>query len=254
MNAQRIAIDLVYAGLQLIIILSVPVVLVIVAMRLLMLPFFLQFEYTRPGFPVDQYGFSTEERLRYGPLGIEYLLGGHDIEFLRSQRLPAAACWNPMPGASDCMMFNPLELQHMEDVKQVLQGAFATALGFGASALVSMLALWQQAKWRIRSGLIQGSLLTLLAIFSVIVTAALAWDVFFTLFHSLFFAPGTWQFYYSDTLIRLYPEQVWFDAALAITVFVALSAGSLLFVMSYWQPNNTGHTSGSGSYLDEVTG
>lgn len=254
MNVQRWLIELVYTSLQLIIVLSIPVVLVVAAMRLLMLPAFLQFEYTRPGFPSDQYGFTTEERLKYGPLGIEYLLSEHDIGFLRTQRLPAASCWNPMPGATDCMMFNPLELQHMADVKQVLQAAFAAALGFGAAALVSMLVLWQQARWRIRSGLIQGSLLTLLAIFSVIVTAALAWNVFFTLFHSLFFAPGTWQFYYSDTLIRLYPEQFWFDAALAITAFVILGAGSILFLMSRWQLRDAGQPFGTRSSLDEVAG
>ena len=39
-----------------------------------------------------------------------------------------------------------------------------------------------------------------------------------------FFEDGTWQFYYTDTLIRLYPEQFWFDASLTVGIMTTLTA------------------------------
>jgi integral membrane protein (TIGR01906 family) len=64
-----------------------------------------------------------------------------------------------------------------------------------------------------------------------VIIAALSWDTFFTSFHSIFFASGTWQFEYSDTLIRLFPEQFWFDAAVTIGALTILGA-SLFWLIS----------------------
>ena len=55
-----------------------------------------------------------------------------------------------------------------------------------------------------------------------------AWDRSFDAFHEVFFAAGTWRFPFSDSLIRLYPEQLFMDAALLIAIFVSLSAVALL--------------------------
>ena len=54
------------------------------------------------------------------------------------------------------------------------------------------------------------------------------WDRAFDAFHEVFFAAGTWRFPYSDSLIRLYPEQLFVDAALLIAIFTSLSAVVLL--------------------------
>jgi integral membrane protein (TIGR01906 family) len=64
------------------------------------------------------------------------------------------------------------------------------------------------------------------------VSAVVAWDTFFTAFHQLFFAGGTWVFAYSDTLIRLFPEQFWFDAALTVGGLTLLGALALLLLSS----------------------
>ena len=53
----------------------------------------------------------------------------------------------------------------------------------------------------------------------------ISWDTFFTNFHKVFFEGDSWLFRRSDTLIRLFPEQFWFDAALTVgglTVSIAL--------------------------------
>ena len=44
--------------------------------------------------------------------------------------------------------------------------------------------------------------------------AVVAWDSAFTLFHEVFFPPGTWAFPADSTMIQLYPADFWFDAAM----------------------------------------
>lgn len=49
------------------------------------------------------------------------------------------------------------------------------------------------------------------------------------LFHELLFEPDTWYFPTSDTLIRLYPEQFWFDSALTIGgITIIISFASMI--------------------------
>ena len=64
------------------IILLVPVILLLTALRLLMTPLFVQVEFRTPNFPVDSYGFTQEDRLKYAPIALEYLLNDAGEEFL----------------------------------------------------------------------------------------------------------------------------------------------------------------------------
>ncbi len=48
---------------------------------------------------------------------------------------------------------------------------------------------------------------------------------FFTLFHKIFFSGDSWLFYYSDTLIRLFPMRFWEDAFLWAAI-LALGGGA----------------------------
>lgn len=76
-----------------------------------------------------------------------------------------------------------------------------------------------------------GALLTLGIVAAIIVVALVNWDFFFTGFHKLFFEGGTWYFLYSDTLIRLFPEQFWFDAALTIGAVTVAGAVTTLVAL-----------------------
>jgi integral membrane protein (TIGR01906 family) len=212
---------------SLIIAFAVPFLLLVLGARLLMLPWFMQLEYNRPGFPADPYGFTTEQRLAYGPLGIEYLLTPRDISFLAGQTLPGDQCYPP--GRNRCPMFNPRELQHMLDVKSVTHTVFHTAALWAALAgLAAGWLLHMRHAAALRYAVLQGSMLTLALIAALSLAVLLAWNTFFDSFHNLFFAPGTWVFYYSDTLIRLYPEQFWVDAAICTGIFCAAGALVLL--------------------------
>ncbi len=191
-----------------------PFLVVMIFVRLIMTPIFPQIEYNRPGFPADYYGFTSQDRLTYAPYAIQYLLNGEDISYLGDLRFPDGK-----------EMYNTRELHHMRDVKLVTQYAYAVALIGGILAVFALYYLWRSNRSALQSALLNGSRLTIGLIFAIVIIAVTSWDTFFTTFHQLFFAGGTWQFEYSDTLIRLFPEQFWFDASLVIggaTLLVAL--------------------------------
>jgi integral membrane protein (TIGR01906 family) len=170
---------------------------------------------------VDVYGFTTDDRLTYAPAAIAYLLNDADVSFL-----------GDMTDASGRPLYTARELQHMHDVKVVTQAAFAFLLLAAVLAVLVASWLWRRpatrpALWR---ALRDAGLITLAAIAAIVIGAVAAWNAFFTAFHNLFFAEGTWMFLYSDTLIRLFPEQFWFDSALVIGVLTCAAALTLLVV------------------------
>lgn len=204
--------------------LAVPFLLVLGSVRLIMTPLFLQFEYTRPGFPADYYGLTNEERLRYAPFALEYLLNAEGIDFLANLDF--------LDGEPQ---YNARELRHIEDVKLITQAAFLLALLLVFVFLVAGYGLWRVQRARLRRALLNGALLTLAIIAAIVVIAVVNWDFFFTRFHEIFFATGTWRFEYSDTLIRLFPEQFWFDAALTIGGLTALGAVLIIVMTRRWR-------------------
>jgi len=210
--------------------LAVPLWLVLAGVRLLLSEQFLHFEYRRPGFPADAYGFAIEDRIRYGPVAVNFLFNGEAIDYLASQRMPREKCWNPAPGAADCPLFSQRELRHMADVKRTTTLAFALALISAFVGACTALASRQDQGFRfeIAVGIQRGCKLALLSIAFLAALAIAAWDRSFDAFHEVFFTAGTWRFPFSDSLIRLYPEQLFIDAALLIAIFVSLSAVALL--------------------------
>ena len=55
----------------------------------------------------------------------------------------------------------------------------------------------------------------------------ISFQALFTNFHLLFFEGDSWLFFYSDTLIRLFPVQFWQDIFLAFGI-LTLAGGILL--------------------------
>lgn len=203
--------------------LTMPLLLVLIGIRLVMTPLFLQLEYNRMGFPADSYGFSTADRLTYAPYAVNYLLNGEDISYLAELRFVEGA-----------PLFNVRELQHMRDVKAVTQIAFLGATLAGLVSVVSALTLYRTDRHMLWLSLRGGGFLTLSLVLAIVIVSVVSWDFFFTTFHGLFFESGTWQFAYSDTLIRLFPEQFWFDAALVIGGLTVV--GALFWVgLSQWR-------------------
>lgn len=195
----------------------VPLALLGLALRLLLTPAFLQIEYNLPGFPPDEYGFTTAERLYYAPFALDYLMNNEDISYLGQLTFPDG---NPL--------FTQRELSHMEDVKTVTKAGLK--VWYASLLLLALLGIWaRQGKWEQawRQGLRRGGWLTIGLVAGVGLFAAIAFWQFFSLFHALFFEGDSWLFLYSDTLIRLFPLRFWQDAFLWAAV-IALGGGVAL--------------------------
>lgn len=192
----------------------VPVILVLVAVRILLSPLFIQIEYRLPGFPPDTYGFTFEDRLYWGNISRAYLLNSEGIEYLADQNLDA-----------NTPLYNQRELQHMLDVKVVVRGAMWV---LGISVLLEVVIWYFNRRSKefgaYRLALSRGGWLTTLLIVSILVYLALNFNSLFTNFHLIFFEGDSWLFQFSDTLIRLFPVQFWRDAFIWIAV-MSLAGG-----------------------------
>lgn len=222
--------------------LAVPFLLLMSGVRMLLSYEFLRFEYTRPGFPADPYGFTTLDRLEYGMYAISFLFSAEGDEELARLRLPRDKCWPQPDGAANCAQFNERELGHLADVKSTLTAGFLLCLICLFTALFCAITVLfcpilspirQDFLSHILGGLRQGATLTLAIVASLVVIAVAAWDSAFDAFHELFFTAGTWRFPFSDSLIRLYPEQLFIDAAVITCGFAA--ACSLAILAACWR-------------------
>ena len=199
----------------------VPIALIGLGLRVLLTPLFLQIEYNMPYFPPDEYGFTKEDRLRWAPYALDYLVNNEDISYLGDLKFDDGT-----------PLYNERELSHMDDVKRVTQGALR--VWYVSLALLASLGVWAWfGEWwqTYRLGLMRGGWLMvgLAATIGLIVVTGIAIDPnvfwnFFAGFHSLFFEGDSWLFLFSDTLIRLFPIRFWQDAFLLAAV-IALGGG-----------------------------
>jgi integral membrane protein (TIGR01906 family) len=128
--------------------------------------------------------------------------------------------------------FSEREIAHMADVRTLVGGFYLAHVWSLAVMILVVVALARAPRTRrlIARGLLGGSLLTLAIAAVVGLMMAVAFDWFFTSFHTVFFEGMTWYFYRGDTLLRIYPEVFWSDfgfvlGALALLQAVILGAG-----------------------------
>lgn len=204
--------------------LATPLALLGLALRLLLTPLYYSVEYNMPYFPADEYGFTKEDRLKWAKPSVEYLVNSADISQLGNLKFD-----DGQP------IYTEGELSHMEDVKGVVQGALKVWYISLAALLALALLFWRMnALPDYLNGLRRGGLwmiglaatLALVAGAGILLNPDIFW-AFFSGFHSLFFEGDTWLFYYSDTLIRLFPIRFWQDAVIAMAV-IALGGGAAL--------------------------
>jgi integral membrane protein (TIGR01906 family) len=202
--------------------LLVPLALIGTALRILLSPIFINIEYRMPYFPVDEYGFTQQDRLQWAPFALEYLVNSSDISYLGDLKF-----------ADGSPLYNERELSHMADVKNVVQGALNVwMISLAILALLSVLAWRGQWTPDYSNGLRRGGMwmiglavaLGLVVGVGIVINPEVFWQ-FFTLFHQIFFTGDSWLFYYSDTLIRLFPIRFWQDAFLWAAI-LALGGGA----------------------------
>ena len=68
--------------LPLLVTLLIPLFLIGLALRVLLSPVFYKTEYNMPYFPPDQYGFTKEDRLKWAPYAVNYLVNDAGISYL----------------------------------------------------------------------------------------------------------------------------------------------------------------------------
>lgn len=203
------------------IMLATPFILLALAVRFVASGLFLKFEYFRPGFPADQFGFGEADREHYGTYVIDYL---HNLD---SRRYLADVI---MPNGEP--IFISEELNHMADVKGLISLLYLVALIGLIGAILFGLYMCRRNGMGIHTGVRLGSIFSIIFMAAIAVVAVLGWDGFFRGFHSIFFQDGTWEFYSDDSLIRLFPPQFWVDAGIGGGgLFVLLAI--VLFCLSF---------------------
>lgn len=212
--------------LIIIITLAIPFLLVVASIRIVANPWFIQCEYNRADFPADPYGFTLEQRT---PLALDGLYSvtpeGAGLTLLEEAKLP-----NGEPA------FNAREIKHMRDVRVLMAAVFPLALILGSALIILAIAFRKSRAYHdvVPQGLRAGSIVTLTLLAGLIAYVLINFEAFFLQFHQLFFEGDSFAFRFDDTLIRLYPEQLWSDASILIGILTAAMAVALLAVSWWW--------------------
>jgi len=199
--------------------LLIPLIILMLSIRLLISPIFPKIEYRLPGFPEDPFGFTLEDRLRWSEPSILYLVNNQGISYLEELNFEDGT-----------PLFTDRELSHMEDVKGVVSGM---RVGLAAAMVILLILTVIANRYSLRSEIIQAfyrggwGIVGLIA--AILFFVALSFNNLFTWFHQLFFESGTWLFYSSDTLIRLFPMRFWQDAFIFVGVLSLLMGAGIIW-------------------------
>ena len=192
------------------------------AVQLLATDSYLAFEYDKASFPSDPFGYNQQQRFILASTNIHYVRAHLPGNELSKQFL------NGLP------VYNPREVSHMADVQAVFQSVLRVWQAAFILLILLSFILWKKGERKALASAIQsGGLLTSGVILSIALLAILGWEFWFNTFHLFFFKPVSWLFSYSDTLIRLFPVEFWFDGTLTISVLSL--AGGLLFALFGWR-------------------
>jgi integral membrane protein (TIGR01906 family) len=204
--------------LKTLLVLLIPILLVFGSARLLATDSYLAFEYGKASFPPDSYGFTRQQRFCLASTNIHYVRAHLPDNELSKQTLNGAP------------VYNEREVSHMVDVQSVFQVILRVSQVAFILFLLLGFVFWQSGEYMAFASAIQsGGLLTSGIILTIALLAVFAWQTWFDLFHRFLFVPGSWLFSYSDTLIRLFPVNFWFDATLTISLLSFI--GGLLMVL-----------------------
>lgn len=167
----------------------------------------------------------AEVNQRAANLGFPGALGGLEGKSLEEQEALIATSGN------ESYVLTPDALDHLDDCYRVAVAVTPVLWGALALSVVGCLVLAvgvRPKERRLRTlGLVfmWAGVLVLLAFVLLGVWIALDFAGFFALFHSLFFAAGTWTFDVSSLLISMYPTEFWIGMGafwLGITILLSI--------------------------------
>ncbi|MGB3716358.1 MAG: TIGR01906 family membrane protein [Candidatus Promineifilaceae bacterium] len=210
-------------------IIATPILLSLWTVRLLITwnaPSFPSLEYSRV--ESDRYGFSDEERIEYAEATLDYLRQSEPADevifLLEDLRL----------SDTNQALYNQREIGHMLDVKNLVDLFNQIFQVVGIFALAGVIYLLARPETRIEAygAIMYGGALTAAILLVMVVLILISWSFVFVQFHELLFPPDTWTFAMSDSLIRLFPEQFWFDFGVLWTVGILIQ-GIFLALVGY---------------------
>lgn len=211
------------------VIIATPILLSLWTVRLLITwntPSYPAFEYGR--IESDGYGFSDDERLRFAEATLEYLRQSEPADevifLIEDLRL----------GDANQSLYNQREIGHMLDVKNLVDLFNQLFQVVGIFTLAGVIYLLARPETRIEAyrAIMYGGILTAVILLTVVLLILISWSFVFVQFHELLFPPDSWTFAMSDSLIRLFPEQFWFDFGVLWTVGILIQ-GIFLAIVGY---------------------
>lgn len=184
--------------------------------------------------PWEQSPFTQEEIVEMAVVTRDYTVGSHNSAALYEQeyRMNKAAqertnfatsnapdlsetdiaseeTRTSLDAASDIYVLTGEAISHLDDVHEVIQIAYlAVALAL-IVALVGLVILWRSNRRQFVFVLLVGCLLPVAILLALALWVIIDFSGFFSWFHSLFFAEGTWTFSSKSLLITMYPTEFW---------------------------------------------
>lgn len=113
-------------------------------------------------------------------------------------------------GASEAYVLSEEAVSHLDDVHEVITRVTMPIIGVVMIAAFCLMAGMRMYSRRVVSRAFTWAGAATLVLFAVLgAWALLNFDSLFAVFHSLFFAEGTWTFPYDSLLICMYPTAFW---------------------------------------------
>ncbi len=212
--------------LVLLLIIGIPPFLVLANLYIFLTPQYVDYEYSKPGFPqADR--FNDADRRYNSVESLEYVVGNRTLEQFNALGV-----------------YNEREIKHMVDVRELIAKVRVFHVVDGVILVIALVTLaWQPATRTLAArGLSSGGVLTLALFGAVGLFAAIGFDTFFTAFHRVFFEGDSWLFLTTDSLIQFYPLPFWFDTSIALVGLTSVEAiiiGALGWV---WQKREGSHS------------
>lgn len=136
-----------------------------------------------------------------------------------------------LASASETYVLDAEAISHLNDVFGVVRTAEPFIIGAFVAAVLCAVGVGASAGRRVFGGVLMVAGAVVLVAFAVLgAWAALDFEGLFAVFHSLFFASGSWVFSADSLLITMYPEPFWIGMG-AIWLGVTALASALSLVV-----------------------
>lgn len=133
----------------------------------------------------------------------------------------------------DKSLFNANETRHLEDVRGIVSLGNLILNLFIIIGLISSAYLYYADKRcflkRLSRAILMSGIASLIFALIIAIFVILGFDWSFTTFHHIFFPQGNWLFSDGSNIVKLYPEELFFDAGVRIFGIIAILANILIF-------------------------